>query len=170
MPVKKCQIPKDSFLDAYASLPGCHTDCFSVGVSDPVTLPDFIGAFFTSPVFRLERWVLAVFAAAKTTDMDIGNLASGKSDRLAMWVVEARKCDQIILAVGSGPIRSWLMVAPNPNHAQGAILHFGSVVLPMTDAANGTPKIGLVFRLFLGFHKFYSRILLWSAKRNILRT
>lgn len=160
--VKAGSIPENGLLMAYADTAGCYTDCFVAEVVGPVGLADLISAFFNTPVFRLERKLLGWFAKSPSRDADVSRLASGVGDSLAMWKVEARGDDQVLMAVGKGPIRTWLMVGPvQPTNVSR--LYFGSAVLPVIDPPGGKPKIGKMFRLFLGFHMFYSRILLWAA-------
>ena len=66
-------------------------------------MPELIHSFFTTPIFRLERKILAIFASSPTTDLDVASLASGDGSTFAMWKVETRQEDQVIMAVGDGP-------------------------------------------------------------------
>jgi hypothetical protein len=70
----------------------------------------------------------------------------------------------------TGRTRSWLMVAPTGNGDSGGTqLYFGSAVVPVADLATGARRMGFVFGALLGFHKLYSRALLWSARRKLTR-
>lgn len=71
-----------------------------------------------------------------------------------------------------GRTRSWLMVAPAEGGSAGSTrLYFGSAVVPARAPRAGTetPDLGWTFRLLLGFHKLYSRALLFSAKSRLMR-
>jgi hypothetical protein len=61
MPIERRVVPIDSLLQTFRG--GRHPerwgqgDCFSVVVGRPVTLGEFVVAFHTSPVFRVERFI-----------------------------------------------------------------------------------------------------------------
>jgi len=167
--IKAAAIPDGGLINSYAIQAGCYTDCFVAEISQDVTLSDFILAFFNTPVFRLERLLLGLFASRPSTDDDVANLASGAGNSLALWKVDARDDNQLIMSVGSGPIRSWLMVVSDQTAAHTSQLYFGSAVLPVEIGPNGKPKIGKSFRIFHGVHKFYTRLLLWSTVRRLKR-
>ncbi|MEM1237990.1 MAG: hypothetical protein AAGI10_13555 [Pseudomonadota bacterium] len=103
----------------------------------------------------MERKILAAFFKAPSSDRQILALAEGTGDRLAAWHVEARENDEILLAVGDGPIRTWLSV-------RDGTLWFGSVVLAGTDG-----RQSFAIRAAMPFHALYSRILLASARRAL---
>jgi hypothetical protein len=161
-------LPQAAFLQAYADQAGCFTDCYYVDVPKSVSISETISAFFTTPVFRLERVLLGIFARKPSTDQDVENLASGRSTGLAFWRTERRDQTQLLLAVGDGPIRTWLMVEPANTAQAKTRIYFGSAVMPQGVSADGAPQIGLMFRAFLGFHMLYSRLLLTLARRRLL--
>lgn len=68
-----------------------------------VSLADFMAAFYTTPVFRLERWLLAHLARWPSTDEEAHALALalGQTTRFADWQVEAREGDQALLAAAA---------------------------------------------------------------------
>lgn len=167
MSVETGPIPENGLLNAYARQPGCYTDCFYVDVPGTVKFSDYVHAFFNTPVFRLERKILGLFASSPSVDKDVADLASGAGDTLAMWKVEARDATQVIMAVGKSPIKTWLMSHESSASSGATRLYFGSAVQPLEHSPSGAPRIGRMFHIFLGFHKLYSRILLWSAKRNL---
>jgi len=159
--VKIGAVPIGGLLNAYAGQPGNYTDCFTLDIPKMVTLREFILVFFNTPVFRLERLLLGLFASRPSVREDVIDLASGASDTLAAWKVESRNKNQMLLAVGGGPIRTWLMVEQHPYNSGTSRLYFGSAVLAVEQGPNAKLKIGKMFRLMLGFHNFYSRLLLW---------
>ena len=54
-----------------------YGDCFSVSVDRAVNLGEFVFAFYTSRVFRIERWLLRAFIGARSNDQDARGLAQG---------------------------------------------------------------------------------------------
>jgi hypothetical protein len=70
-------VPEDALLKTYRG--GVHPerwrkygDCFSVAVDQVVSLADFVFAFYTSPVFRIERLLLRVLSDT-SGDASIGS-------------------------------------------------------------------------------------------------
>lgn len=166
--IRTATIPENGLLQTYASRQGCYTDCYYADVPKHVLLEELILAFFTTPVFRLERKLLGLFASHPSTTTDVESLASGASDTLAFWKVEAREENQLIMVVANGPIRSWLMVDPLAKGQNQTRLYFGSAVLSRMNKKTGEAKMDLLFYSLLGFHKMYSRILLGLARRSLL--
>lgn len=162
-------LPAHALLGAYRDR-GAYTDCYVTTLDRPLTLAAFVDAFYTTPLFKLERLILAAFARRPSTDLQARQLAIGQVDHFAAWRVEARAPDQILLADMTGRTRSWLMVAPaRDGDGGGTQLLFGSAVLPVAETATGPRHMGFVFRALLGFHKLYAHALLWSARRKLTR-
>lgn len=159
-------LPAHALLAAHRDR-GAYTDCYVTTLDRPVALAAFVDAFYTTPLFKLERLILAAFAKRPSTDLQARQLAIGEVDSFAAWRVEAREPDQILLADMTGRTRSWLMVAPADGG--GTRLHFGSAVVPAAHPATGQRRMGFVFGALLGFHKLYSRALLSSARRKLTR-
>ena len=167
MSVKIVEIPENGFLNAYDLKSGCYTDCFCIDVPGSINFPTYVYAFFNTPVFKLERVLLRLLASSPSSETDVANLASGTSDVLSMWNVEERNENQMLMSVGNGPIRTWLMCSSSDISSGTTRLFFGSAVLPTRRDASGDHKMGRSFHILLGFHKIYSRILLWSAKQKL---
>jgi hypothetical protein len=156
--VDAIEVPTDSLLGAHAR-GGAFVDAYAVEIARAVDLARFVSAFYSTPLFRIERALLAVLARRPSTDDDLRRLAAGASDRFAAWQVEARRADQLLLAAGR--TRSWLCVVPDEH---GTRLLFGSAVLPARDG-----RMGALFGALLGFHRLYSRALLAAAWRALQR-
>ncbi|WP_299148780.1 hypothetical protein [uncultured Tateyamaria sp.] len=161
MQIDEIPTPEGSLIAEYARRAGHYTDCFETPVAVPVLLPDFITAFYTQPLFRAERVVLRLLARTPSTDAEVAALATGQGDTFAVWRLEARRDDQILLAERSGRTLSWLQAAPDA-------LRFGSVVVPV-PGRGGAPTLGPVFQSLAGAHKVYSRALLSGAARRVTR-
>lgn len=152
--VSEVELPPGTLLERYR-LDGGHVDCYVAEVPQEADLGHLIAAFYSSPAFRPERWLLGALLGKKANDQDAAQLASGKIERFSAWSVEARRDNEILLCDFQGRTRSWLSVLPIEG---GTRLHFGSAVVPAKSAPER-----LTFSLLLGFHRFYSRLLLSSA-------
>lgn len=166
--IAQCPVADDALLKTYRGGKhperwGNYGDCFSVSVDRAVTLGEFVLAFYTSPVFRVERWVLRVVAGAASTDGEARALAEGRGGSFAVWLVGARTVDQLLMCDRYGKTRSWFRVVPLA--AGGTVLQFGSAVAgrPRGDEAWGMSRS---FGVLLGFHRLYSRVLLAAAVRR----
>tara|TARA_B110000902_G_scaffold253085_1_gene315300 strand:+ start:1336 stop:1842 length:507 start_codon:yes stop_codon:yes gene_type:complete len=158
--------PVRSLIAEQAQLAGYYTDCFSIHLDQSVTLPEFINAFYTTPLFRLERLLLSLTVKGRMKDADVTALSRGESDRLAIWQVEARKECEILLSAGR--TKSWLMVASQEGGGGDTQLFFGSVVVPEPPKREGdAPRLGPVFDSLLSAHRIYSRLLLSSAAQRL---
>lgn len=170
--IMAAELPRNSLLGRYARLAngddtGHYTDCFVADVPASIDLAQFVFAFYTTPLFRLERGLLRLFAASPSTDEGARAIAAGERDSFAAWVVEQRVPGQILLRDLTGRTRSWFMVSTQDMAAQAATrLHFGSAVL-LRSRASGKPRRGMPFSLLIALHRFYSRALLWSACRRV---
>ena len=164
-------LPEKALLVKYrdASRPGAartYTDCYAASVEATVDLADFVFAFYTTPVFRLERLILKYLASRPSTDEQARALARGSTTAFAAWDVEDRRADQLLMCDLHQRTRSWFMVAPADNRSASLLL-FGSAVVPVEGRANGEWSLGKGYQLLLGFHKLSSRILLNAARRRL---
>ena len=161
--VRTCDLPDGALLGRYLQ-GGAYADCYVAEVAGAVTQAGYVEAFYTTAVFKIERRLLAWFAARPSTDLQAEELAAGRTDSFAIWRVEGRGADQLLLSDLRGRTRSWLMAAPvGEGGCARTRLYFGSAVVPVKDARSGRPRLGLPFRALLGFHKLYSRVLLGAA-------
>ena len=167
--VQEVSVPPGSFLHKIAQQDGVYTDCFEVGIAADVAFADYIAAFYTTPIFKAERVVLRPFAQSPSTDVEARELGEGKTDRFAVWRMQERSDNQLLM--WEGRTSSWFMLVPaSPEKGSNTRLMFGSVVLPVKDKNTGVLRMGFGFKALLGAHKLYSRILLSSARRHLLRT
>ncbi len=167
--IRSCALPPQALLARYGGT-GAYTDCFVAQVDRQVSHAEYVETFYTGALFRVERRLLAIFMARPSTDAQVRQLASGATDRFAAWRVEDRCADQLLLCDVSGRTRSWLMVSKLPDAAAPrTALYFGSAVVPARSGADGAPRLGIAFALLLGFHKWYSRCLLESARSRLAR-
>ncbi|MEO8390982.1 MAG: hypothetical protein ABI893_04600 [Polaromonas sp.] len=163
------ELPPGALLSKYQK-GGAYADCYATEIARHVSQTEYVQAFYTTPLFKLERLLLAWLLSKPSTDAQAGQLASGMLDSFAAWSVEERREDQLLMCDFLGRTRSWLMVvAAQSGGAGGTRLYFGSAVVPSPGAKLGIRTPGLTFRLLLGFHKLYSRALLAAVKSRLMR-
>jgi hypothetical protein len=146
---------------------GAYTDCYSTVIDAVVTHANFVEAFYTTWLFRLERWILAITVGKRSNDAEARWLAHGDLANFAAWSVEERAPDQLLMCDYLGATRSWFMVSPEAGGRTR--LYFGSVVTSRIDPATGRRELGRTYRLLMGFHKLYSRALLRAAAASLVR-
>lgn len=155
-----CSLPSDALLNAHR-LRGAFTDCYAKSIDGSVSLDEFVFAFYTTPLFKLERWLLARVLGFASSDVQALQLARAEVEQFSAWTVEARSAGQILLAAGA--TRSWLSVEVQLSPPSTTCLRFGSAVLPTRQGG----KLGWGFHALLGFHRLYSRLLLAAACRRV---
>jgi hypothetical protein len=142
-------------------------DCFAVAVGQPVSLSDFVFAFYTSPVFRIERAILRILAGAPSTDAEARGVADGSGSSFAIWRVGQRTTTQLLVCDRFEKTRSWFQVAPM--EGGGTLLRFGSAVASSRNRETGALSVGRGFRCLMAFHVLYSRVLLGAARRRVTK-
>ncbi len=167
--VQRCKLPESALLRAYES--HAYADCYAVVIAQAVLLEQFVAAFYTTPLFKVERSILKWTVSRPSTDEEARQLAIGSIVEFAAWHVEARTPNQLLLSDMNERTRSWLMIDPvasSDGHATR--LYFGSAVVPVRNRKPGNAKMGLLFRMLLGFHKLYSVALLRAAAARLSAT
>jgi hypothetical protein len=159
--IEACELPAAALLRKYVDGVS-YTDCYRIRVARFVSHADYLEAFYTTPLFRVERWILAALVASPSSDEQVRQLAAGETDTFAAWSVEARAENQLLLCDLNHRTRSWLMTeaADDPD---ATWLYFGSAVVPRIDPHSARPSLGAIYSALLGFHKLYSRALLHSC-------
>jgi hypothetical protein len=167
--VRPCSLPPNALLSKYAQA-GAYTDCYTADIVGPVSQAAYVEAFYTSWLFKLERLVLALLVRKPSTDARARELASGVADSFAAWRVEARNADQLLMCDFLGRTRSWLMTGPSGDGgATRTRLHFGTAVAPVVSKVSGRATMGFAFKALVGFHRLYSRALLYAARARLGR-
>ena len=174
--ITSCPLPEGTIIYRYHNKSSCqaadtYTDCYLVEIDGRVTLAEYVFAFYTTSVFRLERFILKYLAGRPSSDREAKQLSEGTIDEFSAWTVEDRTTDQLLMCDLRGRTRSWFMIVPQSAAGRTTTsLYFGSAVVPYQKTATGEPRIGGGFRMLLGFHKLYSRVLLYSAKVRLKKT
>lgn len=167
-PIQACELPAGALLTRYLN-GEAYVDCYVTELAKAVSHAEFVEAFYTTAVFKLERLLLSWLVSRPSTDAQARELASGTRSSFAAWNVEAREKSQILLSDFQGRTRSWLMSVPAAGD-QSTRLFFGSAVVPILDQRSGRAKMGLAFKALMGFHKLYSRVLLHAAVTRLTRS
>jgi hypothetical protein len=145
---------------------GLYADCFAVDTAAEVGLADFVFAFYTSPLFGVERLLLRALINAPSSRTDARAVADGAADKFAAWYVGARTPTQLLMCDRYERTRSWFSVTPTRG---GTRLRFGSAVAAKRGTPTDAPERPAAFGLLLRFHVLYSQALLHAAKRNLGR-
>ncbi|WP_298256479.1 hypothetical protein [uncultured Litoreibacter sp.] len=153
-------LPEDALLQRYNDGSGHYTDCFTTHISRRTTLPEFVEAFYTAPLFRAERVVLRYIAKRPSTDQDASDVAHARATKFAVWEVEDRSASQLLMCDVSGKTRSWFMTRDTEHGTQ---LFFGSAV----TANPTTGTVGVLIKATAWLHVIYSRALLKGAVKRI---
>lgn len=159
--VVETTLPPGALLSRYVGRGG-YTDCFVATVPGRVTQAAYVEAFYTTPLFRLERLVLAMLVAKPSTDAQARALAAAETDRFAAWTVEGRELRQILLCDFQGASRSWLMSAVDEDGGS-TTLFFGTALVPRKR----TGRLGSGFSALVPFHRLYARALLRASVRRL---
>jgi hypothetical protein len=162
-----CALPASAFL-AECRREGGYTDCYCIDIDRVISQPQYLVAFYTTPLFKLERLLLKWAVAKPSTDAQAAQLADGSRDGFAAWQVERRAADQLLMRDYTGRTKSWLMSeAIDIGGRKGTRLYFGSAVMPRFDRNTGRQQMGFAFSALLGFHRLYSRALLYAARLRL---
>ena len=168
--VRPSALPAQALLSRYAHN-GAFTDCYQVDVSEAVSFSDYVAAFYTTRLFKIERRILALFANQPSTDQEALALARGQTAHFSAWQVEDRRADQLLLCDFLGRTRSWLMAVPlGEGPARGTRLYFGSAVVPKSVSPSGQAEFGFAFHALDSLHDVYSRSLLRAAQAHLRST
>jgi hypothetical protein len=156
-------LPDQALLTQYRDAKA-YTDGYSLEVQGSVTLAQYVEAFYTSPLFKVERFLITALVGKPSTDAEAGQLARAEIDKFAAWTVEGRTADQILLCDYLKWTRSWLMCVPSQTTTR---LYFGTAVAPARSSGSLQASFGFGFRVLNGFHRLYARALLKAAARQL---
>jgi hypothetical protein len=163
--IRRHPIPERALHAPYADQ-GAYVDCYAADIDTVVTFEQFVEAFYTTWLFKLERWILAWTVKKPSSDEEAQEIAQARRRHFAAWSEEARSPDQLLMSDFLGATRSWFMVVLQE---PGTRLYFGSVVTARRNLRTGRLELGPGYRLLLGFHKLYSRALLSAARSKLQR-
>jgi hypothetical protein len=153
-------VPENALHAKYAR-DGGYADCFVLDVKRNVPLAEFVEAFYTTGLFKLERFVLKWLAGKPSTDFEARALASGRLTTFAAWSIEAQAEGQLLMQDFRDKTRSCFIVTPVPGNNAATRLLFGTGI---------KRHLGVGFISLLPIHRFYSRALLGAAVARLGRT
>ena len=166
--IQSCEVPQGSLLSRYQADSG-FADCYVTEVAGTISQAAYVEAFYTSPLFKVERTILKYCVSKPATDADARRLATGAAATFSAWNVEGQTGSELLLADFSGRTRSWLMTSSEGESGRSSStrLYFGSAVVPHRRAGSHEPGMGWSFHALLGFHRLYSRLLLRVASSRV---
>jgi hypothetical protein len=157
------ELPQDALLNKYKQQ-GAYTDCYFMDVPYTVSQAEYIESFYTSAVFKVERFMLSLLVSKPASDLQARQLAKGETTKFSAWRVEDQTSNQLLLCDFLGRTRSWLMsVNLEGLNSTTTRLYFGSAVIPRQVSASGRVSFGFAFHALSGFHRLYSRALMRAA-------
>lgn len=162
MSIYRAEPPQDALLLSQRK-PNDYLDCFAIDIPASVSFEEYVAAFYTTWLFKLERAVLCI-AGHPSTDSEALALARGEIEAFAAWKLEARAQGQMLMRDVTGATCSWLMVQPK---ASGTRLYFGSGVNARKRQSDGYARLPFGYRALMGLHVVYSRALLSAAASRI---
>ena len=160
-------LPIGALLERYREA-GAYTDCFVVEVDGAVVQSEFVRAFYTSWLFKMERVILTWAVNKPSNDREAAVLTEDNVSGFAAWSVEGRTSNQLLMCDYQKRTRSWLMTEPFDGGTRTR-LYFGSAVVPLRPDGKKDRAFGMVFIALVGFHKIYARGLLLAASKNLSR-
>ncbi len=80
--IHRTELPAHALLRRYLR-DGHYADCYVVEVPVAVSQAEFVEAFYTTPLFKLERAILAAAVRKPSTDDDARALARGEREAFA---------------------------------------------------------------------------------------
>lgn len=160
--IRTGKLPDEALLKHYEQQEA-YTDCYYMDLPRHISQSEYVEAFYTSALFKVERAILGLVAARPSTDGQARQLANEETATFSAWDVEGRTANQLLLRDHLGRTRSWLMsVATDGDNGPGTRLYFGSAVVPKSISADGRKSFGFGFHALSGFHRLYSRALMRS--------
>ena len=148
--IEESTLPSSALLQKYVQA-GAYTDCFATEIAREVSIAEYVEAFYTTWLFKLERFILRHLVSRPSTDAEARQVAEGSIDKFAAWYVEERADHQLLMSDFRDHTRSWFMV-------EAGRLYFGSAVIPKNQPS---------YKLLLGLHRLYSRLLLGAARSRL---
>ena len=94
--IHRCELPHGALLEKYQSR-GAYADCYVAEITRHVSQAEYVQAFYTTPLFKVERRLLAWLISKPSTDAQAGQLACRTLDSFAAWSVEERCEAQLLM-------------------------------------------------------------------------
>src|SRR5690242_1930529 len=95
--ISPCELPDTALLGKYRD-GHAYADCYVGEVPAAVSHAEFVEAFYTTALFKVERAILKWLVARPSTDAEARSLAAGEAGAFAAWRVESRSSNQLLMA------------------------------------------------------------------------
>jgi hypothetical protein len=167
--IEKCEVIPNTLVASF--LEKGYADSYRTEVDGHISMKDYVYKFYTSPLFKLERFILTWSVRKPSTDMQAKEISEGNTNKFAAWTLEDRRENELLMRDMADRTRSWFMVnhlgtKENPKTQ----LYFGTGISPSPKRNTEKSSIGFFFTALLPFHKAYSVLLLYFAKRQLIQT
>ena len=167
--IEKCEVIPNTLVASF--LEKGYADSYRTEVDGHISMEDYVYKFYTSPLFKLERFILTWTVRKPSSDMQAKEISEGNTNKFAAWTLEDRREHELLMRDMADRTRSWFMVnhlgtKENPKTQ----LYFGTGISPSPKRKNEKSSFGLFFIAMLPFHKAYSVLLLYFAKRQLIQT
>jgi hypothetical protein len=161
--IEKCTAPPNSLVSPYSE--NGYADSYCTEIAGHISLEDFVFGFYTTALFRLERFILTWTVQKPSDDKQAKDLMEGKTNKFAAWTVEGRRQNELLMCDMLERTRSWFMVKQiGTKEDPRTQLYFGTGISAAKKGKAEKSSLGLFFIALLPFHKIYSVLLLYSAK------
>ncbi len=112
--IRPCEVPQDSLLRRYVDGVG-FADCYVTEVPRAVSQGEFVEAFYTSSLFKIERTLLTYLASRPAGDAEAQQLAAGTARAFSAWSVQEQSATELLLADFTSMIDK--LTAPDQDYA-----------------------------------------------------
>ena len=133
--IEKCEVIPNTLVASFKEKG--YADSYRTEVYGHVSLEDYVYKFYTSPLFKLERFILTLTVRKPSTDTQAKELLEGNSNKFAAWTLEDRRENELLMRDMADRTRSWFMVhhvgtKENPRTQ----LYFGTGISPSWKRMN----------------------------------
>src|SRR5215831_5301620 len=104
--IEKCTVLSNSLLAAYAG--NGYADSYRTEITGYISVEDYVFNFYTTSLFKLERFILTWSVLKPSNDNQAKELAGGKLSKFAAWTVENRRENELLMCDMLERTRSWL--------------------------------------------------------------
>ena len=162
--INEADLPAGALLQEFANR-GDYTDCFVTRLNGNVAFRQYVEAFYTTRLFRAERFILKYLASKPSTDEEARLLSRNETHSFAAWNEYRRADNQLIMMDFRQQTCSWFMLQREEGDSR---LYFGSAVMRDRKSASGN-EMKWTYRCLLGFHRLYSKALLHATANRLSR-
>ena len=162
---------------------GAYIDCFCFMMPCVISFEEFVTAFYTSRLFKIERVILSIVVRKPSDDRQAIAIAQGRQKYFSAWSERARSPNELLMCDFQNQTCSFFKVVEVPcsksresseNHykdfstnAPSSVLYFGTVLVPHKHSNGKLKEKPLFIRWLMPFHRLYSKALMRSAIKRL---